>query len=152
MRRSSVKEYAKAVEERYRKARRKEKGRLLDEFTRVTGYHRKSAIRLFSGRSKAASPSRSPMGRTGRRLGRPPEYGIEVTGALRVTWEATDRLCGKRLGPFLPELIGRLFRGAFSKQPYPFPDTSGLSGMRIGLDSLKWTWSHTVERRQRASI
>ena len=103
-----MKEYAKAVEVRYRKARRKEKGRLLDDFTRVTGYHRKSAVRLLSGRSKAASPSRSPMGRTGKRRGRPPEYGIEVKEALRVAWEATDRLCGKRLGPFLPELIGRL--------------------------------------------
>jgi len=28
-----------------------------------------------------------------------------VAGALRVAWEATDRLCSKRLHPFLPELV-----------------------------------------------
>jgi hypothetical protein len=33
---------------RYQKAAKKEKRTLLDEFTRLTGYHRKSAIRLLS--------------------------------------------------------------------------------------------------------
>ncbi|MDR2608187.1 MAG: hypothetical protein LBC57_07325 [Treponema sp.] len=35
---------------RYQKAAEKEKRALLDEFTRLTGYHRKSAIRLLSAR------------------------------------------------------------------------------------------------------
>jgi hypothetical protein len=35
---------------RYQKATKKEKRALLDEFTRLTGYHRKSAIRLLSAR------------------------------------------------------------------------------------------------------
>ena len=33
---------------RYKKATKKEKKALLDEFTRLTGYHRKSAVRLLS--------------------------------------------------------------------------------------------------------
>ncbi|MBI4311890.1 MAG: hypothetical protein HY681_08915 [Chloroflexi bacterium] len=39
--------YAEAIRGRYRKADRKEKGRMLAEFAEVTGYHRKSAIRLI---------------------------------------------------------------------------------------------------------
>ena len=38
--------------EHYTGAPRTEKSRLLDEFTRVTGYHRKSAVRLLSGVSQ----------------------------------------------------------------------------------------------------
>ena len=33
-----------------------------------------------------------------------------MVGALRVAWEATDRLCSKRLHPFLSELIRILRR------------------------------------------
>jgi len=33
-----------------------------------------------------------------------------LAAALRVAWEATDRLCSKRLAPFLPELVGILKR------------------------------------------
>ena len=47
MTRGSILEYAEAVRWRYLKARKKEKGRILDEFTQVTGYHRKAAIRLL---------------------------------------------------------------------------------------------------------
>ena len=48
MTRGSVKEYMEAVRGRYLKAGRVEKGRILDEFVQVTGYHRKAAIRLLS--------------------------------------------------------------------------------------------------------
>ena len=34
----------------------------------------------------------------------------EYTEAVRVAWEATDRLCSKRLQPFLPELVKVLRR------------------------------------------
>jgi hypothetical protein len=43
----SIREYTEAVRGRYLRACRKEKGRILGEFTKVTGYHRKSAIRLL---------------------------------------------------------------------------------------------------------
>jgi len=96
MTRGSVKEYAEAIRERYRRANRKEKRWMLEEFTRVTGYHRKAVIRLL----------RRERSRVwGRRRGRPRQYGGEVTAVLKVVWEATDRLCSKRLQPFLPELV-----------------------------------------------
>ena len=37
------------MNQHYAGASRTEKSRLLDEFTRVTGHHRKSAVRLQSG-------------------------------------------------------------------------------------------------------
>ena len=61
MTRGSVREYVAALGKRYRRACRKEKQLMLDEFAQVTGYHRKAAIRLLRG-----SP-RPPSRRRGRR-------------------------------------------------------------------------------------
>ncbi len=96
MRRGSVKEYVEAIRGRYRKGNRREKGRMLEEVTEVTGYHRKSAIRLLGEIPR----KREPSGR-----GRPCAYGPEVAHALKGVWEVSSRLCSKRLKPFLPELL-----------------------------------------------
>jgi hypothetical protein len=101
MSRGSVKEYAEAIQERYKRAKRKEKGRILDEFTQAAGYHRKSAVRLLG---------RGPRAPNHGRQGRPRKYGSEVVKALKLAWEVTDHLCGKRLKPFLPELVSVLER------------------------------------------
>jgi len=47
MTRSSIREYTEAVRERYLHGSKKEKGKILDEFTKVIGCHRKAAIRLL---------------------------------------------------------------------------------------------------------
>ena len=96
MTRGSILEYTEAVRGRYHMADRKGKSRILDEFIQVTGYHRKAAVRLLH---------RDGSLRPGKRRGRPSRYGPEVVHPLRTAWEATDRLCSKRLQPFLPELI-----------------------------------------------
>jgi len=93
MTRRSIREYAAAVRPRYLKASKGEKARILDEFCQVTDYHRKSAIRLLRHEPKGA----------GKRHGRPKVYGPDLVPGLRVAWEATDRICSKRLAPFLPE-------------------------------------------------
>jgi hypothetical protein len=104
--RNSIKEYAEAIKNRYRLETKQRKSRILDEFTKATGLHRKAAIRLLNCRSPA-------MRR--KRRGRPPRYGIAVVEALRTVWETSDRLCSKRLHPFLPELIKVLRRCGESK-------------------------------------
>jgi hypothetical protein len=43
MTRGSIQEYTEAVRYRYLNVRTEEKGRILDEFIQVTGYHRKTA-------------------------------------------------------------------------------------------------------------
>jgi hypothetical protein len=100
MTRGSIREYAAAVRGRYAAAGKAEKGRLLDEFCRVTGYHRKAAMRLLR-----AEPQRERRGG-----GRPRSSGPAVQQALVTTWEAADRPCGKRLAPFLAELVPNLER------------------------------------------
>ena len=95
MTRRSIMEYAEELKKRYFGASREEKGKMLDEFTQVTGLHRKAAIRLLN-RSR-------PPG-AGKRRGRPVVYK-GLAEPLRVVWEASDRLCSKRLQPFLPEMI-----------------------------------------------
>jgi len=94
--RKSIREYTQAIRNRYRKANKKEKTRILDEFTKTTGLHRKAAIRLLNRVNKPQAT---------RRQGRPRKYSNEVVGALKIAWEAGDRLCSKRLHPFLPEMV-----------------------------------------------
>ena len=100
MTRASIREYAEAVRERYFSASKKEKGKILDEFTKVTGCHRKAAIRLLCRGYRKMS----------KKQGRPRQYDAAVTEALKIAWDATDRLCSKRLQPFLPELVTVLKR------------------------------------------
>jgi len=94
-------EYVEAVRRRYFSGSKKEKGRILDEFTKVAGCHRKAAIRLIRGNNQF---------KTNKKRGRSRQYDAAVVGALRVVWEATDRLCSKRLHPFLPELLAVMRR------------------------------------------
>ena len=93
----SCHEYAREVSGRYRAASRKEKGVILDEFTRTCGYERKYAIGLLRKPPvKRAAPIKRP---------RAVVYGEDVKRALVGAWEASDRLCAKRLVPFLKELV-----------------------------------------------
>lgn len=85
----------------YLKAGRGEKGRILDQFVRATGYHRKYAIGLL----KHGPPAEGKGKRGSRR-----RYGRDVVAALAQVWKAGGYLCGKRLQPFLPELVTVLER------------------------------------------
>ncbi len=84
---------------RYASAPRPERGLILDEFVAVSGYHRKHAIRLL----------RQPASTTDRR-GRSPVYDAAVKAALVLAWEASDRICGKRLRALLPVLVPAMER------------------------------------------
>ena len=101
MTRGSILEYIRAVQGRYIKGAKIDKGKILDEFARVTGYHRKSAIRVLNRKSYVK--------RTGKR-GRPRKYKSMIASELRYLWEITDHLCSKRLHPFIPELLDVLKR------------------------------------------
>ncbi len=102
MTRRSILEYAEAVRGRYLSSPKREKKKILDEFVAATGLHRKAAIRLLNRRRGAVAGRKRP--------GRPRFYTLEAVAALKLAWEACDRLCSKRFRPFLPELIGILRR------------------------------------------
>lgn len=102
MTRGAIREYVEAVRPRYLAASKKvKKSEILAEFCQTTGYHRDTAIRLLG---------HPPGARSGARRGRPRRYGTEVREDLKAVWEAADRICSKRLQPFVPTLLESLER------------------------------------------
>ena len=79
---------AREYRPRYQKATKKEKKALLDEFTRLTGYHRKSAVRLLGAKPAKRAMAfidgkpekRWPSNRKGKRI-----YTDDVIGALAMS-------------------------------------------------------------------
>ncbi|MBI0538223.1 transposase [Roseomonas sp. KE2513] len=94
-------ELAAVTAERYARAGRGERRRILDEFTAVTGFHRRHATRLL----RSGLPPRAGGPRPGQRV-----YDDAVREALVVLWEASDRVCGKRLQPLVPVLVEAMER------------------------------------------
>jgi len=90
-----------ALRERYRDSSRIQRTKILDEFSELTGFHRKHAIRLLRRQAGCSRPRRG----YGRRV-----YGEAVREALVVVWEAADRICGKRLKAILPNLVDAMER------------------------------------------
>jgi hypothetical protein len=93
-------EVVSAVAERYRSAKRTEKGRILDELCATTGWHRKHAVRALRRRD---TPNGIHASRERRR-----RYGPAIKDALTALWEASDRVCGKRLKVMIPTLLPAL--------------------------------------------
>jgi hypothetical protein len=86
--------YLKAIRIRYRRARKKVKVTILNEFCAVCGYNRKYAIRLLNQRAQA---------RKKRRRGRKPTYASpELLTALKRIWFARDQRCSKKLKAAIP--------------------------------------------------
>lgn len=85
--------YLEAIRKRYRRAKRADKGKILDEFCSVCSYQRKYAIRLL----------RRKVSRAPRRPGRPSRYDQpELLVVLRKIWLATDQMCSRRLVAAMP--------------------------------------------------
>src|SRR3984893_2664620 len=85
----------------YREASPSHKKTLLDAFVAATGYHRTYARWLLNHAEEVQQTLQRP---------RPPQYGPEVQHALFLVWHAANRICAKRLIPFLPILIESLER------------------------------------------
>lgn len=106
-----------AAAERYSAAGRAEKGRVLDELTATRGWHRKHAVRalraavnLRAVRLRADSGElASEDGTANAPSGRQRKYE-SVRDALIALWEASDRVCGKRLVAMIPALLLALER------------------------------------------
>jgi len=89
-----------AIRQRYQgSSDRRERRQILAEFVRVTGYHRKHALRVLNHSSRSVKPCR-----------RNRVYDEAVHQALAVLWEAADRICGKRLKALIPVLIEAMER------------------------------------------
>ena len=93
------KEILETVRTRYEQSTKLEKGTILGEFTAVSGYHRKHAIRLLNPSSVARVKTKV----AGERV-----YGEAVKVALILIWETADRICGKRLKAAIPHLMNAM--------------------------------------------
>ena len=94
-------ELVSALAGRYALGSRADRGRMLDEFAALTGHHRKHAMRLLRA---GVSSGRSSL-RPERRI-----YDQATREALIILWEASDRVCGKRLKPLVPILVSAMER------------------------------------------
>ena len=99
-----------------RRAGRKEKGRILDQFVKSTGYKRKYAIHLLNwwGRTRVVRIDgklvKLVVGRPrpAQRRVRPRRYNQEVLVALKLIWYVFDCMCGKRLVVVLRTMLPML--------------------------------------------
>lgn len=90
---SSKREYLERIHARYQRAGRQHKAKILDEFSAVCGYHRKSALRLLNRRVR--------IGR--KRPGPKPKYDFSrLREPLTQIWLAADQPCSKLLKATLP--------------------------------------------------
>ena len=94
-------ELVAAIVGRYGRSNRAERSQILNEFVAVIGFHRKHAARLLGG----GQQSRRVGPRPNRRI-----YDDAVREPLIVLWEASDRICGKRLKPLIPTLVEAMER------------------------------------------
>lgn len=100
---SQRKAVTKATAIRYHSSSPQDKTAILTELCALTGWHRDHARKALRTalRPRSATPTRTP---------RTPVYGQEVLVPLRKIWAVLDAPTGKRLAPFLEEIVTVLER------------------------------------------
>jgi len=104
------------VAKRYQGSSKKKKMALLDEYVHLTGYHRSYGSYLLRNYGRKVllrikgkliqivfGESRPRVKRRRKKI-----YDEKVLKALKPIWLISDCLCGKRLAPFLGELLAKL--------------------------------------------
>lgn len=97
-------QYLNKLRERYRKATKKQRGRILDEFVETTGYHRKHAIALLRGKRQHHNrqvPIRHPRQRI---------YTDEDKRAVLWLAELFDQIGSKRLRAAMDVELKNIYR------------------------------------------
>ena len=93
--------------EDYASARKGIKSQIVDQLVAATGYGRKHAITLLNNPPGSVSSSRPRRAR----------YDERVKQVLVTLWTTANRICAKRLVPFLPELIEVMERNGHLSLP-----------------------------------
>ena len=103
MTQDAIDELLAVLRPRYARASKAQKGLMLDEFCANAGYHRKAATRALRRKPRSVP--------TARHAGRPPKYSRAVLLPVLIkAWEASGYICGKRLAPFMDEMLSSLIR------------------------------------------
>lgn len=90
---------------KYRKASKKEKGRILDIVCESTGLSRDRAARLLGAHAKGKSSPKPAFKRGRNRI-----YDFYASKALREVWIYMDFACGKRLHEGIGDMLDALIR------------------------------------------
>ena len=105
------------IQDRYSKATKKVKTKILDEFTATTGYNRNYAARILRLKAgKVIGYSRVGGKKIKYVIGKKKKtkrkrdkiYGYDIFLALKKIWTIFDFICSKRLTPFMAEAVEKL--------------------------------------------
>ena len=99
----------KVTAPRYQKAKKNQKGIILEEFAALTGYNRCYAAYLLriQGKKRYIDRNTVIVADSGKKRVKPRKrfYDELVITVLVQIWLIMDCLCGKRLAPMLPEVV-----------------------------------------------
>jgi hypothetical protein len=117
------KKICNALYKRYQKAGKKDKGKILNEYTETLGLNRSYLARLLSNWNKtryaviggktvkfvAKEPARGRRKASGgKKTGRPEKYNATFVKILKGIWKLFDYQCGKLLSPLMKGMINFL--------------------------------------------
>lgn len=122
----------------YLAASREERGRILDAVCRISGVHRKAAIRRFRTLQYRPRSWRERRGR--KRL-----YGHDVTAAIRELWDMANRICAERLHPMIKEYVRVLRRDAM--WPHGRETTELLCAISLGTLKNRTATFERIKRK-----
>ena len=114
---------------------KKEKGRFLDEFGALAGFHRKHAIRALN-----AKPAQRK-----RKRGHPKKYSMAATRLLTRVWQLAKKPCGKLLKPILPDYLASLRRHEV------LDETAAAELLAMSASTLDRRLRHAKPRRGKSS-
>ena len=103
---SERKAVTKELKKKYKSSSKRQKGEILDWLVEVSGYNRNYAARLLRDKVKSTYVHKSSKEKPGPKK----TYDEQVFLALRRIWFTEGCICGKRLAPFLEELVPVLKR------------------------------------------
>lgn len=129
--------------DRYIKADKQEKTKILDELEKHTTMHRKSLVRAFKRlqfRDKGAQPAKR---------GRKETYGPRVTVALKELWEMSNELCTERIHPMIREYVRILQRD--DDWTHTKETTDLLLKMSLGTCKNRISTFRKIKRKQRSN-
>jgi len=98
---SSVRDIVKHKRNEYLRDAKSGKKQILDDLEASTGYHREALARLLR---KGVPAKKTPIRRP-----RNAKYSV-ILPQLKILWATSLYACGKRLAPFLPELVSVMKR------------------------------------------
>ena len=133
--------YLAALKKRYKKARKKERGKILDEYVKTTGHHRKYAIAVLSGkRVRVTRPIHRPRGTL---------YTVEDARALETLSDVFDGINSKLLRGAMDNELEHLYKSGFLRvSPACYKRLKQISPATI--DRLRFRYGrHPVGRQAR---